>query len=290
VANDKYGIPPGGNNGPYSTKYWGGDHYVLPWQELIAAIALAGWKKDQWATAAAVCAAESGRHPFIYNTYKKGHFGLFQISRAAWPAFFPSSGDMELQWCAPWLAVPQAFKIYQQQGWKAWQGYTDGGYLAYLPTAKAQAELFSRRTGTHGGDEIGYWRSLSPSQTTMGHTLKAAGVTGADIAGVATGGLADAISGATSATAGATVDTGASVAQTVNQTFGWLPDLYTALTTPALWMRFAYGTTGIILVAGGLFLIVKNRPAVQQAAKKVAGAATTVVPGGAAVKAVKGAT
>lgn len=285
MANDKYGIPPGGNNGPYSTKYWAGIHYALPWQELLAAIALAGWKKDQWATAAAVCAAESGRNPFVYNTYKKGHFGLFQISRAAWPAFFPASGDMEMQWCASWLAVPQAFKIYQQQGWKAWEGYTNGRYLSYLPVAKQQADLFSRRTGTHGGDEIGYWKSLSPSQTTMGYTLKAAGVTSADIAGIANQGLGSAIAGGATATANATVDTGATVAETVNSAFGWLPDLYTALTTPAVWMRFAYGVTGVALVVGGLFLIVKNRPAVQKAAS----AAASVVPGGAAVKAVKGA-
>ncbi|WP_158806477.1 hypothetical protein [Streptomyces sp. NRRL WC-3774] len=286
MANDKYGIPPGGNNGPYSTKYWAGIHYALPWQELLAGIALAGWKKDQWATAAAVCAAESGRNPFVYNTYKKGHFGLFQISRAAWPAFFPSSGDMELQWCAPWLALPQAYKIWQQQGWKAWEGYTNGRYLSYLPVAKAQAELFAGRTGTHGGDEIGYWKSLSPSKTTTGYVLKAAGVTGADLAGVATSGLADAVAGATGATANATVDTGATVAQTVNQAFGWLPDLYTALTTPALWMRFAYGITGVVLVTGGLLLVVRSRPGVQAAAKTVA----SVVPGGAALKSVKGGT
>lgn len=284
---DKYGIPPGGNTGAYSTKRWAGINYAVPWQELLAAIALAGWKKDQWATAAAVCAAESSRNPFVYNTYKKGHFGLFQISRSDWPAFFPTTGTTtDMQWFAPNANAAQAYKIYQQQGWKAWEGYTSGRYLSYLPVAKQQADLFDRRTGTHGGDEIGYWKSLSPSKTTFGYFLKGYGVTGADIARVAQEGLGQAIAGGAEAVGTATVDTGATVAETVNDTFGWLPDLYTALTTPALWMRFAYGFTGIVLVAGGLFLIVRNQPAVQQAAKKVTSAATTVVP---AARAAKGA-
>ena len=65
---DKYGIPPGGNNGAWGVKYWKGIHYSLPWKELMACIALAGWPRELWGMAGAVAAAESSRNPFIYNT------------------------------------------------------------------------------------------------------------------------------------------------------------------------------------------------------------------------------
>lgn len=283
MANDKYGIPPGGNNGPFIAKKWKGITYTLPWQELMACIALAGWPQDKWGMAGAVAAAESSRNPFIYNTYKKGHFGLFQISRAAWPAFFDESKDGGMDWVSPIANAQQGYAIYKKQGWGAWEGKTNGGYLAFFPQAMTAAADLQRKTGLHGGDEKGYWNSLV-SQKTFSLILKALDVSGADIAAVGTAGLGEAIGGAADATASGVVDSGAAVASAVNDTFGFLPDLWKALTTPALWMRVGYGTLGVILVGGGLFLIVRQRPAVQAAAKTVASA----VPGGAALKAVKG--
>lgn len=284
-TKDKYGIPPGGNNGVYGVHKWAGIDYTLPWQELMGAIAWGGWPQKDWATAGAVAAAESSRNPFIYNTYKMGHFGLFQISRSAWPDFFAASNaNGGMGWCAPNLNAQYGYKIFQQQGWKAWSSYTNGSYLAYLPAAKAAANHLVATTGVHGGDEKGYWASLA-SQKTITLYLKAVGVTAADIAGVATSGIGTAITGAANATADATVSSGGDVASSVNAQFGWLPDLWTELTTPALWMRVGYGALGIILVAGGLFMIVKNRPVVQKAAS----AAMNVVPGGKVAAAVKGA-
>jgi hypothetical protein len=58
-----------------------------------------------------------------------------------------------------------------------------------------------------------------------------------------------------------------------------------AVTNPSTWMRIGYGALGIVLVAGGLFLIVRNSPTVQKTADAVASA----VPAGRALKAVKGA-
>lgn len=284
-TKDKYGIPPGGNNGIYAVKNWAGINYALPWTELMAAIAWGGWPQKDWATAGAVVAAECSRNPFKYNTYKMGHFGLFQISRAAWPDFFAaSSPNGGMGWVAVNLNAQYGYKIFQQQGWKAWSSYTNGSYLAYLPAAKTAANHLVATTGVHGGDEKGYWLSLI-SQKTFTLELKAMGVTGADLAGVATSGLGTAIAGAAEGTAQGTVTAGATVADSVNQQFGWLPDLWTELTTPALWMRVGFGALGIVLVAGGLFMILKQQPAVQNAAK----AAMNVVPGGKVAAAVKGA-
>ena len=53
-------------------------------------------------------------------------------------------------------------------------------------------------------------------------------------------------------------------------------------------MRVAYGATGIALVVGGLFLIVRNTPA-GKAAGKAAGAVANVTPVGRAASVAKGA-
>lgn len=284
AGKDKYGIPPGGNNGPYTAKRWAGISYTLPWRELMASIALAGWPQQLWGMAGAVAAAESGRNPFVYNTYKMGHFGLFQISRAAWPDFFTVKDGTDLGWVNPENNAGQAYKIYKAQGWGAWQAKTNGAYLAFYPQALAAAADLDRLTQQHGQDEHGYWRSLISSKT-QDLEIKAAGVSAADIAKFGNEQLGGAVAGAANATAAGVVDSGAAVASAVNDTFGFLPDLWTAITTPALWMRLGYGALGVVLVAGGLFLIVRQRPGVQRAVN----VATSIVPGGGALKAAKGA-
>lgn len=289
MANDKYGIPPGGNNGVYSVKKWKGIDYALPWKELMASIALGGWPPELWGMAGAVAAAESSRNPFIFNTFKKGHFGLFQISRSAWPDFFAESNQGGLAWCSPILNAGQGYKIYKQQGWGAWQAKTSGAYLAYYPQAMNAAADLEKVTRVHPGDEKGFWNSLI-SKKTIGYMMKAAGVSGADFADVANQGLGEAIAAGAGGTANATVDTATAVADSVDANFGWLRDFWVSITTPALWMRLAYGSTGVLLVAGGLFLIVRNRPAVQKTAAAVKTAATTVVPAGKVANAAKAAT
>lgn len=291
MAKDQYGIPqPGGNNGPYAAHKWKGINYVIPWKELMATIALAGWPEKLWGMAGAVCAAESGRNPFIYNTYKQGHFGLFQISRAAWPEFFDKSGNKgmgEMGWVSPVLNATKGYEIYRKQGWGAWEGKTDGGYLAFYSQAMLAAADLQRTTGVHGGDEKGYWTSLL-SNKTFDLQLKALDVTAADIAAAANASVGGAVAGAAGATADATVSAGSEVAAAVNSQFGWLPDMWTTLTTPALWMRMGYGTLGVVLAAGGLFMILRNRPAVQKTAAAVTSAAGKVMPAAGAAKAAAG--
>jgi hypothetical protein len=288
VAKDKYGInQPGGNNGAWSAKKWQGINHTMKWEELMASIAVAGWPRNLWGMAGAVCAAESSRNPFIYNTYKQGHFGLFQISRSAWPEFFAPNGQ-GMQWVAPWANAKQAYAIYQKQGWNAWEGKTNGAYLAYYPQAMTAAADLGRKTGMHRGDEKKYWESII-GRDTYGYVLRATGA-GEAIVGAANEAVGSAVGDAADATAEGVVDSGAIVAKSVNENFGWLRDAWQTLTTPAIWMRFAYGMTGAALVAGGLFLIVRNTSAGQaagRAASRAANAATTAIPAGRAVKAVK---
>ncbi|TFV29501.1 hypothetical protein E4K10_49895 [Streptomyces sp. T1317-0309] len=76
------------------------------------------------------------------------------------------------------------------------------------------------------------------------------------------------------------VDSGAAVASSVGDMAQVVTGAWNLLTNPSIWMRAGYGTLGLVLVAGGLFLIVRNQPAVQKAAKQVASA----VPAGRALK------
>jgi hypothetical protein len=284
-AKDKYGIPVAGNPGPaYSAKKWQGLNWTLTWQEMIASVYLGGWPKNMWGTAAAVAAAESSRNPFIYNTLKRGHFGLFQIGREQHPEFFSPNGE-GMQWCSPPTNAAKGYEIYKAQGWGAWQAKTSGAYLAFYPQAMEAAAHFETLMGLHGGDEKGWAQSVFRNETEnriLGAYLagvpekdmqKAKGAIGKQL-------LSGIVAGA-KGTAEATVGAGDAVASTVNDQWGWLPDLWSALTTPALWMRLGYGTLGVVLVAGGLFLIVRNQPAVQKTAKTVA---KVVAPEAAAVK------
>lgn len=278
---DKYGIPLKGNPGPaYIAKKWQKLNWVLTWEETIAAVALGGWPKTHWGKAAAVCAAESSRNPFIYNTLKRGHFGLFQISRSAHPEFFTPDGE-GMQWVSPATNAAEGYKVFQSEGWGAWQAETQGAYLAFYPQAMTAAANFERKMGLHGGDEKAWMESMI-RQSTQERVLGAylAGVPEKDINKGAIGKqlLSGILAGAKGTAKGVT-DSGGAVASTVNDEWGWLPDLWSALTTPALWMRLGYGTLGVVLVAGGLFLIVRDQPGVQKAAKTVAG----VVPGAGAL-------
>jgi hypothetical protein len=252
---DKYGIPAGGNNGAYSVHWYTGNKFTLSWTELVASVALGGWPEKLWAEAAATAAAESSRQPFIYNTYKRGHFGLFQISRAAWPDFF-GQGGKGLAWISYELNAKQGYEIYKKQGWGAWQAHTTGVYAANL----AQAKLAAAQVKTRGTDEksLRSWYSDKAVQAIYDVTKK-------DGDAGYPGSTAEDIGHNVSDAAGAVAD-----ATGIGALTGVLSGAWGALTNPSVWMRFGYGGLGLVLVAGGLFLVVRNTPAVQQTAKDVA--------------------
>lgn len=234
---DKYGIPEGGDAYPGKVKYFHNNQRALTVRELLQVMKEAGWPDKSRGLAVAVCLAESGGKPFIYNTYKRGHFGLFQISRSAWPAFFEGGSD---QWADPVANARQALKIKNEQGWKAWEGYTNDRYKKHLNDV-ASAELDELRGRPFGGGLLGDINEHGLSEVL--------------------GGAVDAIG-----------DAAEGVAENTSDALGLdiLSDVWEQLTTPAFWMRVAYGLTGVVLVAGGLFLIVRNTPAVKGAVSTVA--------------------
>lgn len=251
---DKYGIPPGGDAYPGKVKYFHNNKRTLTPRELLAVLKEAGWPESKRTLAAAVALAESGGSPFIYNTYKQGHFGLFQISRSAWPEFFAGGSD---QWADPVANAKKALEIQKQSGWKAWEGYTNDRWTKYKNDV-ASAALDELRGRPLGGGLLG--------------DIKEHGL--AEVLGGAVDAIGDAAQGVAENTADAL---GLDI----------LSDAWEAVTTPAFWMRVAYGVTGVVLIAGGLFLIVRNTPAGKQAAS-AASTVAKVVPAGRALKAVKG--
>lgn len=267
---DIYGIPPGGNNGLWTARKWRGIDWALTWEEMIATVALGGWPPKLWAEAAATAASESSRNPFIYNTYKMGHFGLFQISRSAHPEFF--SGSNAGAWVVPPSNAAEGYKIYQSEGWGAWQAHTSGAYLANLAQAKAAVGAFNKKAAGRTGET--YWNSLYRPETRTKILAAAVAINPQPLGDAAGGAIGGGVAGGASGTAGGVVDAGGAVVDTVGSMAQVVTGAWEALTNPAFWMRVAYGFTGVVLVAGGLFLIVRNTPAGQTATQAVTKIAT----------------
>lgn len=237
---DKYGIPSGGDPYPGQVKFYKNNRKQLSWPQVLSALRAGGWPADLLDEAAAVVAAESDRHPYIYNTYKSGHFGLFQISRSAWKEFFALGSDA---WTNPTANAAKGYSIYKKQGWGAWEGHGN---------AKYQAALKEMQSGGHLKES---WNVEAPG-----------------LLDNIQDGLSDAVEGATGLDEIGDVISGA----------------WEAVTTPAFWMRVAYGATGVILVVGGLFLVVRNSPVAKKAAALGEKAVSAHPAGKAAVAAKKG--
>lgn len=270
---DIYGIPAGGTSGAYSIRKWKGLNWALTWEEMIATVALGGWPHAKWAEAAATAASESSRNPFIYNTYKKGHFGLFQISRSAHPEFF--TGTNSSAWVVPPDNAAKGYEIYQSEGWGAWEAHTSGTYLANLAQAKAAVIAFDKKAAGRTGKT--YWESLYRNDTKLKVLGASLAISPQALADVAGGAVAGGIGGGAEGAAGGVVAAGDATVSAVGQMGQVVTGLWTALTTPAFWMRVAYGVTGIALVGGGLFLMVRNTSAGQAAGQTVTKAVKGVV-------------
>lgn len=266
---DKYGIPSAGNNGLYIAKKWAGLNWALSWEEMIASVALGGWPKAKWAEAAATAASESSRNPFIYNTYKKGHFGLFQISRSAHADFFAPSGE-GMTWVNPAENAREGYRIYQNEGWGAWEAHSSGVYLTNLGQAKAAVAAFDKKAAGRTG--TAYWQSLYRMQTRQ--NILTAVSSGGGLSGAAGDAIGPGVAAGAEGAAGGVVAAGDAVTSTVGDMAQVVTGFWGAITNPSLWMRLGYGALGIVLVGGGLFLIVRNQPAVQRATKTVTRVAT----------------
>jgi lysozyme-like protein len=125
---------------PGKIKYLGDTKVQLTYEETAAAVAIGGWPQALWPKAVAVAAAESDRIANVYNTYLDGHYGLFQIGKQQHPDYFSAMSNPS-DWIDPRTNAGEAYKIYQSQGWGAWQSATNGRYAGYLLQATAGVKI-----------------------------------------------------------------------------------------------------------------------------------------------------
>lgn len=278
-------IPPGGDPYPGKVKYEGGKPWVLSYEAVVASLALGGWPEKHWPKAAAVIAAESNRAPNIYNTYKAGHFGLMQISKSAHPGFF----NNDVSWMVPFLNAGEGYKIFQRQGWGAWEAATNGRYTGFLLQATAAVKSVQRKRLYPRTISLGdfYLNLYGKDKDAVLFMAAAPGLGAANkaIAG-AVGAGGEALGNTIVESGGAVVETAGEIAAKM-QSFGifgavellvgagkWLSD-------PSNWIRVAQVVTGGALLLAGVSIAA--RPVTAPALK-----AATAVPGvGSAVKAAR---
>lgn len=216
--------------------------------EIYAVAVIAGLPEPTLMSAIAM--AESSGRTGVVNSI--GCVGLWQINQPVHVKAHP-------KWTKEWLANPfnnaQAAKvIYKSQGLKAWEVYTNGAYKKYA---------------SKPGDTSLNAKDLGMSDAEFDKAIK---------------GQPGVIDRDSDSLAEETVDAATGAANKVVHATGLdvLADVWEALTTPSFWMRVAYGVTGVALVAGGLFLIVKNTAvsqAVGQAGKALGGSGSGKVAG-----------
>lgn len=237
----------------------------LTYKEVVAALAIAGWPEREWATAAAVIAAESDRVTNIYNTYLEGHYGLMQIGKKQHPDFFKNSAA---PWWSPADNAKYGLKLRRSQGWGAWEAYTNGRYTGYLLQAKeaVHSVVLARNANRARSQPLSdrkFYESLFSDKLKAG------------IAMLMTSNVADAIAGGAEGTGDAIEASGEAVtaaAQQIqsNAIFGAITTVIGAakwIANPDSWIR-----VGQVILGGGMLLAgvaIVARPATRQAASAV---------------------
>jgi hypothetical protein len=173
---------------------------------------------------AAVAMAESSGRTDVVNAI--GCVGLWQINQPVHVKSHPT-------WTVAYLQNPinnalAAKVIYGQQGYSAWEAYTDGSYSKYL------GNQVSNLGGSYQNGEIvnaNWWDDFKKGFKN-GWNMDP-GQEGED--------LKDKV----------VPDWMESIPEAIKHTAD-------VLVNPRTWLRIGYGVTGVLLVAGGLFLMVQN--------------------------------
>jgi hypothetical protein len=259
---------------PGKIKYEGGKPVKLTMEEIVASVALGGWPENLWPTAAAVADVESvGGAINVYNTYKEGHYGLFQISKSSHPGFF-SSGK---SWVSPIENAKEAYRIYRDAGnsFKPWEAYTNGRYAPSLLPATAAVASVKVKRGASVKKGADFYLSLYRPNLREAFIFLGLPPLGEAVAG-AIGDAAEATGNASMATAEAVAEGLARTQATgIFSVAQLIVGAGRALTDPAWWIRAAQVTVGAGLLMVGLAAMAKpsGGRAAEAAAKVAAPAA-----------------
>lgn len=256
--------------GSMQVKYAGEYKVKLSYEEVVAAVALAGWPEREWAKATAVIAAESDRVTNIFNTYLEGHWGLMQIGKKQHPAFFKKA-----QWWSPADNAKYGYQLRRSQGWGAWEAYTNGRYSGYMLQASAAAKSVvlkrnANKISQHPLSNEKFYESLFSEKLKNGLTM------------LMVSNVANSVEGGTEAIGDTIEASGEAVlaaAQQIqsNSIFGGITTLIGAakwISNPDNWLR-----VGQVILGGGMVLAgvaIVARPGVQKAAAAAAPVTKTI--------------
>lgn len=196
---------------------------------------------------AAIAMAESSGRTDVVNSI--GCVGLWQINQ-------PVHVKANPKWTQSYLKNPlnnalAAKKILASQGLRAWEVYTNGMYRKYLD------KPVRNEAGATQASAIGDWWDNFKKGFEDGWDVGP----GPEDFGDEDGFKDDQLVG----------DYGLIQVPGLEGVTEGIKKTADLLVNPRTWLRVAYGTTGVLLVVGGLFLIVRNT-AVQQTVGKVASA------------------
>jgi hypothetical protein len=224
-------------------------------QSQVYAIALAAGLPDP-KKMAAIAMQESSGDTNVVNSI--GCVGLWQINQPVHVKSHPT-------WTVKWLQNPfnnaaAAKIILKTQGLGAWEAYT----------------------GPDGKGTDGPWRKYENERIDTNTTVdQASWIDPLDI-------LPDGAEDKMRDKLGETIP-GFGTVDAIGDALAATADV---LVNPKTWLRVAYGVTGVLLIVGGLFLIVRNTPAGKATAgavKKTADLAANYTPVGRAVNTAKAA-
>jgi len=218
--------------------------------QVVAAMAAAGWPREQWATGAAIAMAESSDNDQATNP--SGASGLFQILRSAHEDLFAALPTPEA-WKDPVINAGMALKVWKGRGSKwdtgGWTTYGGSSYKAALPAATNAASQVAQQLEQAG--------STQAQQQYLGNILRPVSpeIDGLIkfFQGVQTG-IADVV-GTTAQTEGDVMVSMGQQLANMTQEFASISDLFQKLLLPSTWLRIGAGITGGALVLFGIFIL-----------------------------------
>lgn len=227
---------------------------VLSNAQVAAAAYAAGFRGEDLAKMTAIAKAESSNRTDVFNG--TCCYGLWQINKNA-----HQNTVWEANWKDPVVNARMARKIFQSQGYGAWEVHSKGTYLMYMPAARRAArrvENIAQGKGEQKGDAGGVsdW---------IWNIIKGAGnvVPGGNPLGP---NAEDTLSGQV-ANKGLLGGFGSFFSVGVTNFFEWIAD-------PKMWLRVSYWIAGGILLIVALFKLTGDNK-VSESTKRIASMAVT---------------
>jgi len=255
---------------------------VFTYQQVLAAMMLAGWADADLVKGAAIASAESSRNATAVSPEagdKSRGYGLWQIEYPTHADLFAAyDGIQNGNWIEPTTNAAMALSIRKSQGWGAWTTNNTGAYMAFMPQAqlalgRLQALIASAVSSNPGLREQVIKDALYPSSTIHDPTATASEAEMAmAVLGWRTAVLAgDTATTGTSAIAGVAGAAGPPLGSAFQAAapFSSVLDFLNALGRASTWERIALGVVGggMVLVAVAMIVKPQNSTALQTALK-----------------------